>query len=42
VSPPDQDDYDVVDLLVPATDGTALAKEAATGNIALVVTSRKA
>jgi hypothetical protein len=31
---------DVVDMLVPAGNGVALAKEAATGNIALVVTHR--
>jgi hypothetical protein len=31
---------DVVDMLVPAPSGTVLAREAATGNIALVVTHR--
>lgn len=31
---------DVVDMLVPATHGAVLAREAATGNIALVVTHR--
>jgi SAF domain len=37
---PNQDDLQVVDLLVPARNGSALAQEAATGDIALVVTSR--
>lgn len=37
---PDQDGLDVVDLLVPAGSGPALAKEAASGDIALIVTSR--
>jgi hypothetical protein len=37
---PDQDGFEVVDLLVPAGSGPALAKEAAAGGIALVVTSR--
>jgi hypothetical protein len=41
-SVPDQDGDEVVDLLVPDPDGIPLAKEAATGNIAFVVTSRKA
>jgi SAF domain len=36
----DQDGLDVVDLLVPANLGSGLAKEAATGDIALVVTHR--
>jgi SAF domain len=36
----DQDGLDVVDLLVPTGFGPALAKEAATGDIALVVTHR--
>jgi hypothetical protein len=36
-----QDGLQVVDLLVPAGDGAALAKEAATGEFALVVTSRQ-
>jgi hypothetical protein len=35
-----QDGLDVVDLLVPASLGSGLAKEAATGDIALVVTHR--
>jgi hypothetical protein len=38
---PDQDGLDVVDLLVPSPSGPTLAKEAATGSIALTVTSRK-
>lgn len=38
---PDQDGLDVVDLLVPSPSGPILAKEAATGSIALTVTSRK-
>jgi hypothetical protein len=37
---PDQDGMDVVDLLVSAGNGTSLAREAAAGGIALVVTSR--
>jgi hypothetical protein len=37
---PDQDGMDVVDLLVTAGNGTSLAREAAAGGIALVVTSR--
>ncbi len=37
---PDQDGLDVVDLLVPAGAGTAVAQQAATGEIALVVTRR--
>jgi hypothetical protein len=37
---PDQDGLDVVDLLVPAALGPVLAKEASTGNIALIITSR--
>jgi hypothetical protein len=37
---PDQDGNDVVDLLVNAASGTSLAREAAAGGIALVVTSR--
>jgi hypothetical protein len=36
----DQDGDDVVDLLVPASLGPALAQQAATGQIALVVTQR--
>lgn len=38
---PDSDGLDVVDLLVPQSNGPGLAKEAATGNIALTVLSRK-
>ncbi|HLQ57309.1 MAG TPA: SAF domain-containing protein [Streptosporangiaceae bacterium] len=37
---PDQDGLDVVDLLVPASAGTAVAQQAATGQIALIVTKR--
>jgi hypothetical protein len=37
---PNQDGLDVVDVLVPAALGPALAKEASTGNIALIITSR--
>jgi SAF domain len=37
---PDQDGMDVIDLLVSASNGTSLAREAAGGGIALVVTSR--
>jgi hypothetical protein len=37
---PDQDGMAVVDLLVAAANGTNLAREAAAGGIALVVTSR--
>jgi hypothetical protein len=37
---PDQDGMQVVDLLVASTDGTNLAREAAAGGIALVITSR--
>jgi hypothetical protein len=37
---PDTDGMDVVDLLVAAGNGTDLAREAAAGGIALVVTSR--
>jgi hypothetical protein len=37
---PDSDGLDVVDLLVAAARGTDLAREAAAGGIALVVTSR--
>jgi hypothetical protein len=39
---PDQNGLEVVDLLVPVNTGPALAKEAATGGIALIVTSRHA
>lgn len=37
---PNQDGYDVVDLLVTASNGPAVAQQAATGQIALIVTSR--
>jgi hypothetical protein len=37
---PDQDGLDVVDLLVPADAGTVVAQQAATGEIALIVTRR--
>jgi len=37
---PEQDGLEVVDLLVPTSSGPTLAKEAATGGIAIVVTSR--
>jgi hypothetical protein len=37
---PGSDGLDVVDLLVAAARGTDLAREAAAGGIALVVTSR--
>jgi SAF domain len=37
---PDQSGDDVVDLLVPAGEGPAVAQQAATGQIALVVTHR--
>ncbi len=36
----DQDGFDVVDLLVPAATGPEVAEQAATGQVALVVTSR--
>jgi len=38
---PGQDGLEVVDLLVPASTGPTLAREAATGDFALVVTSRR-
>ncbi len=38
---PDQDGFDVVDLLVPVANGPGLAKEAASGDIVLTVLSRK-
>jgi SAF domain len=38
----DQDGFDVVDLLVAAGDGPAVAEQAATGQIALVITHRTA
>ncbi len=42
VSPgPDQDGFDVVDLLVSSANGPALAREAASGNVVLTVASRK-
>jgi hypothetical protein len=37
---PDEDGFDVVDLLVPASAGTALAQQASTSQIALVITRR--
>ena len=37
---PDQDGFDVVDLLVTASAGDALAQQASTGQIALIVTRR--
>jgi hypothetical protein len=37
---PDESGDDVVDLLVPASEGPAVAQQAATGQIALVVTHR--
>jgi hypothetical protein len=37
---PDSDGLDVVDLLVPELAGPGLAREAATGDVALIVTSR--
>lgn len=36
----DQDGFDVVDLLVSASDGPSVAQQAATGQIALVITHR--
>ena len=38
----DQDGFDVVDLLVAASDGPSVAAQAATGQIALVITHRTA
>jgi hypothetical protein len=38
---PDADGDDVVDLLVPSANGATLAREAATGDIALIVISRQ-
>ncbi len=38
----DQDGFDVVDLLVAASEGPAVAEQAATGQIALVITHRTA
>lgn len=40
VGRPDADGLVVVDLVVPATEGTALARQAADGRIALVLQSR--
>jgi hypothetical protein len=40
-SAPDQDGFQVVDLLVPAASGPGLAREAASGNVVLTVLSRK-
>jgi len=40
-SAPDQDGFQVVDLLVAAPNGPGLAKEAASGNVVLTVLSRK-
>ncbi|MDF5759045.1 SAF domain-containing protein [Spongiactinospora sp. TRM90649] len=40
VGQPDADGLVVVDLVVPATDGTALARQAAEGKIAIVLQSR--
>lgn len=37
---PDQDGWAVVDLLVPAASGVALAQQSSTGQIALVITGR--
>jgi hypothetical protein len=39
-SAPDQDGFDVVDLLVASGDGVSLAKQDSTGQIELIVTSR--
>jgi SAF domain len=39
-SVPDQDGFDVVDLLVPTADAIALAQQASTAEIALIVTAR--
>ncbi len=41
-SVPDQDGYDVVDVLVAADAAAALARQASTGQFALIVTSREA
>ena len=40
-SAPDQDGFDVVDLLVPTASGPGLAREAASGNVVLTVLSRQ-
>ena len=37
---PDEDGFDVVDLLVPDSDAIGLAEQASTGQIALIVTAR--
>jgi hypothetical protein len=39
-SVPDQDGFDVVDLLVHDQDAVALAEQASTAQIALIVTAR--
>jgi hypothetical protein len=39
---PDQDGFDVVDLLVAASNGPPVAEQVATGQFALIVTSRTA
>ena len=39
---PDQDGFDVVDLLVAASNGPPVAEQVATGQFALIVTSRAA
>jgi hypothetical protein len=41
-SVPDQDGYDVVDVLVAADAAAALARQASTGQFALIITSREA
>jgi hypothetical protein len=37
---PDQDGYDVVDLLVTSSNGPPVAEQAATGQVAIIITSR--
>jgi hypothetical protein len=37
---PDQDGFDVVDLIVVSSEGPPVAEQAATGQVALVVTGR--
>jgi hypothetical protein len=39
-SVPDQDGFDVVDLLVPDADAVAVAEQASTAQTALIVTAR--
>jgi hypothetical protein len=39
---PDQDGFDVVDLLVTSSNGPPVAEQVATGQFALIVTSRTA